>query len=79
MNGKLNISDVMIHINESLDEEARTALEDTMRTIDGVVSPRFGAGKHHLLLIAFVPEKTSSAILLQKTRAAGYTAQLIGA
>lgn len=79
MNSKLNISDVMIHINESLNEDARIALEDAMRTIDGVVAPRFGVGKHHLLMIAFVPEKTSSAILLQKARSAGYTAQLIGA
>jgi len=74
----MNISDVMIHINESLSEEARSALENAMRNIEGVVTPRFNAGKEHLLLIAYDTEKTNTAVLLEKTRAAGYTAQLIG-
>jgi len=75
----MNISDVMIHINENLSNEARSSLEEQMREIDGVVSPRFSPDKNHLLLVAFVPEKTSSIVLLNKARAAGYTAQLIGA
>ncbi|MDH3310669.1 MAG: hypothetical protein OEM48_04040 [Gammaproteobacteria bacterium] len=74
----MNISDVMIHINESLSEEARSALENAMRKIEGVVTPRFNAGKEHLLLIAYDTEKTNTAVLLEKARAAGYTAQLIG-
>lgn len=73
------ISDVMIHINESLGIEARTSLEEAMRTIDGVVAPRFNTGKEHLLMIAFDPHKTSSAVLLKKARDAGLTAQLVGA
>jgi hypothetical protein len=75
----MNISDVMIHINETLNSEARTSLEEDMRQIEGVVSPRFSPGKEHLLMIAFNPEKTSTLDLLGKARAAGYTAQLIGA
>lgn len=74
----MNISDVMIHINETLSDAARTSLEDTMRNVEGVISPRFNAGKEHLLMIAFDPAKTSAAVLLDKTRRAGYTAQLIG-
>jgi len=54
----MNISDTMIHINESLTIEQRST---------------------HLLLVAFVPEKTSSMALLNKARSAGYTAQLVGA
>ena len=75
----MSISDIMIHINESLSSEARTTLEEAMRTIDGVVAPRFNAGKEHLLVIAFDPQKTSSAVLLKKARDAGLTAQLVGA
>lgn len=73
----MNFTDIMIHINETLSEESRTALEDTMRKVDGVVSPRFNAGKEHLLMIAFDPDKTKAIALLEKTRAAGYTAQLV--
>ena len=75
---KPSISDVMIHINETISEEARAALEEGMRQIEGVIAPRFNPGKEHLMVIAFNPEKTSSAALLAKARAAGYTAQLIG-
>lgn len=75
----MNISDIMIHINESLDQGARTSLENSMRDIEGVISPRFNAGKEHLLLIAFDPGKTTTKALLEQTRAAGYTAQLVGA
>lgn len=75
----MNISDIMIHINESLDQEARNSLENSMRDIEGVISPRFNTGKEHLLLIAFDPGKTTTKVLLEQTRAAGYTAQLVGA
>jgi hypothetical protein len=74
----MNISDVMIHINESLSKEARSSLENAMRQVEGVVSPGFNAGKEHLLLIAYNTEKTNTAELLEKARAEGYTAQLVG-
>jgi len=74
----MNICDVMIHINESLSKEARSSLENTMREVEGVVSPGFNEGKEHLLMIVYNPEKTNTAALLEKARAAGYTAQLVG-
>lgn len=75
----MNISDIMIHINETLSIEARSSFEEEMRQVEGVVAPRFSPGKEHLMIVAFDPEKTNSAILLNKARKAGYTAQLIGA
>jgi hypothetical protein len=74
----MNISDVMIHINDSLSEEARAALENAMQEVEGVVSPRFNPGKAHLLMIAYDTDKTSTAILLERARKAGYSAQLVG-
>jgi len=74
----MNISDIIIHINETLSRENRTSLEDNMRQIDGVVSPRFNPGKEHFLVIAYDTEKTSTSALLANTRKAGYTAQLVG-
>ncbi len=73
-----HISDVMIHINESLGEDARTTLENTLRKVDGVVSPGFNADKMHLLVITYNTEATTTAALLEKVRAAGYTAQAVG-
>lgn len=74
----MNISDVMIHINEPMNDEARSSLENTLRKVDGVVTPRFNAGKEHLLVVAYDTEATNTTILLEKTRQAGYTAQLVG-
>jgi len=74
----MNISDVMIHIKEPLSEDARSALEHAMQRVEGVVSPRFNPGKEHLLMIAYDTEKTSTAVLLEQARSAGYTAQLVG-
>jgi hypothetical protein len=74
----MNISDVMIHINESLSEEARVSLENAVRKIEGVVSPRFNAEKAHLLVVTYNTEKTTTAALLETVRAAGYNAQVVG-
>ena len=75
----MNIADIMIHINEPLSVEARSALEEAMRQIEGVVAPRFNPGTEHLLVVAFNPERLNKAVLLETARAAGYTAQLVGA
>lgn len=75
----MNISDVMIHIPENLDTEARSALESRMRDLDGVIAPRFNPGKDHLLVVAFDPDKARPAELLGMVQAAGYAAQLVGA
>lgn len=72
------ISDIMIHINEPLSAEQRTALENEIRKVEGVVSPGFNADKLHLLMITYNTGSTSTAVLLEKVRAAGYTAQLVG-
>ena len=74
----MNISDIIIHINETLSTEQRSSLEENMRQIEGVVSPRFNPGKEHFLVVAYDTEKTSTATLLANTRKAGYTAQLVG-
>jgi hypothetical protein len=75
----MNISDVLIHVNESLNEQQRSALEEAVRGIDGVIAPRFNPGKEHLLLVAFNPDRTNFSILLNKVQSFGYQAQLIGA
>ena len=74
----MNISDILIHINESLNQQQRGALEEVVRDIEGVVAPRFNPGKEHLLLVAFNSDVASTATLLTKVRSFGYNAQLIG-
>ncbi|MFZ0790242.1 MAG: hypothetical protein WAM94_11545 [Chromatiaceae bacterium] len=74
----MRISDVMIHIQEPLSTAARSSLEDTLRGVDGVIAPRFGAGTEHLLLVAFDADRVRPADLLAAVTQAGGHAQLVG-
>jgi hypothetical protein len=75
----MNICDILIHVDEPLSEQQRNTLEESVRQIEGVVAPRFNPGKEHLLLVAFNPEVTRAATLLNRVQSAGYSAQLVGA
>ena len=74
----MSISDVMIHVNESLSPETRHTLENEMREIDGVISPGFSASEEHLLEIAYNPDVVGAIDLLHKVESHGYHAQLVG-
>lgn len=74
----MSISDVIIHIVETLSPNNRSTLENSLREIDGVIAPRFTPGKEHLLVVAFNPRQTQAASLLDVVGKAGHRAQLIG-
>ena len=74
----MNVVDVLIHVNESLDNQQRVQLEQTMRDLDGVIAPRFNPEHPHLMLVAFNPQHVQSKVLLQQVESVGYHAQLIG-
>ncbi len=74
----MNISDVVIHVNETLDVPARQALEEQMRAIDGVIAPRFNEPRTHLMIVAYDPEHTLVSDLVAEVRRQGYTAQSCG-
>ncbi len=75
----MNINDVVIHVNETLDAQERRDLEDQMREIDGVIAPRFNDRNTHLMIVAYDPEHTSTITLLDTVRGQGYHAQHCGA
>ena len=69
-------TDIMIHINESLAENKQQELESELRSVEGVIAPRFN--KPHLLIVAYNTELTSSPELLKHVINKGYQAQLVG-
>jgi len=75
----IDINDVVIHVNESLDTHARRTLEDQMRTLDGVIAPRFNDRRTHLMIVAYNPEHTRTWDVLYEVRRRGYNAQHCGA
>ncbi|MDQ1316079.1 MAG: hypothetical protein QG662_2188 [Pseudomonadota bacterium] len=75
----MDIIDVVLHVNETLDPEERYDLEEKMRALDGVIAPRFNDSKPHLMIIAYDPDSIQSGDLLNEVRRQGYHAQRCGA
>ena len=75
----MSINDVVIHVDETLDDQARHTLEDQMREVDGVIAPRFNDRKIHLMIVAYDPDRISTMTLLDMVRGQGYHAQHCGA
>jgi len=74
----MNLNDVVIHVNETLDARARHDLEERMREIEGVISPRFSESASHLMVVAYNADRMRTQDLLEAVRRQGYTAQSCG-
>ncbi len=74
----IKLTDVTLHIHESLDRGRRSDIEAALRALDGVVSVHNPDDRPHLTVVEYNPEKTSSQSLLESVRAGGVHAQLIG-
>ncbi|NDP47261.1 MAG: hypothetical protein GZ085_02515 [Sulfuriferula multivorans] len=74
----MNVIDFEIHVNEALDAQARHDLDESLLTIDWVVSLRFNDRRIHLIAVAFNADLTRSGMLLDAINRQGYTAQRCG-
>ncbi len=74
----MQISDILIHLDDSTDQAGREILVEHLRGIDSVIAPRFNEEKSHLLLVSYNPEATNSLTLLHAVTDRGYSAQLVG-
>jgi hypothetical protein len=74
----ISLSDVLIHIDETLPTAARAKVESQLREVDGVVSVHIPDDKPHLTLVEYVPEKTNAQALLRGVRDQGFHAELVG-
>ena len=74
----MDMADVVIHINESVDHDQRTAIADTVRAHKGVMAVSHHDEKPHLMIVEFDPDQVHAKELLQVTVDQGVHAQLIG-
>ena len=74
----IQLADVVVHIDQTLERERRLEIEGKLRAIDGVVSVRNPDDKPHLALVEYNPDKTSSAAILNTVRIQGVRAELVG-
>ncbi len=74
----IDLADVTVHIDESLDEEGRRKLEEAFRIRDGVVSVRINPDRPHLVSIEYNPKVIKSRDLVDIPRFQGLRGELVG-
>ena len=74
----IQLADVVVHIDQTLEREQRSRIEDKLREIDGVVSVHNPDDRPHLSIIGYNPDKTSSSAILGAITRQGARAELIG-
>ena len=74
----IQLADVTVHMDQTLDRERRNLIEDELRAIDGVVSVHNPDDRPHLAVIEYNPDRTSSAVILNTVNVQGVHAELIG-
>jgi cell division protein FtsX len=74
----IQLADVVVHIDQTLERERRAEIEEQLRAIDGVVSVRNPDDRPHLAIVEYNPEKTSSEMILSMVLTQGVHAELVG-
>lgn len=71
-------TDVVIHIDEDLSDEAIHNIEAHLSRVDGVFSACVNDRARHLMLVDYDPQDIRSGMLLDAVQAHGVHAELIG-
>jgi len=74
----IQLADVTIHVDKTLEAVERAGLEERLRDTEGVVSVRNSDERIHLFLVEYNPDKTNSKDLLGIVRGLHGPAELVG-
>jgi len=74
----IQLADVVVHIDQTLERERRAEIEEQLRAIDGVVSVHNPDDRPHLAIVEYNPDRTSSAAILNIVTVQGIHAELVG-
>lgn len=74
----MNLPEVLIHINDKPNESEKNKLVEQLRSMDGVIAPRFSEEKEHLLFVSYNSDTINATTLLNKVKENGFKAQLVG-
>ena len=75
---KINLPDLLVHLDETLDHDQLAAIEARLRQDLGVVSVAFRDDRPHLMLVAYDPQVTREEAILERVTAEGIHAELVG-
>ena len=73
-----NLNEVMLHLQETLDDDALLQLEEGVRQDAGVVSVGHNPDNAHMILVVYDSETTRAASLLHTFQERGLHAQVVG-
>lgn len=74
----IDLADVTIHVDETLDSSGLSKLDSAFRQKDGVVSVHVDEKRPHLFILEYNPAKLNSQELLQVVTTQGMHAELVG-
>jgi hypothetical protein len=74
----IDLADVTLHVDETLDSAGLADLDANFRDIDGVVSVHVNPDRPHLFILEYNPAKVSSEQLLESVKLRGLHAELVG-
>jgi hypothetical protein len=73
-----SLNEVVVHVNESLDEDALHSIEEGIRQEAGVVSVGHNPDKAHMIMVVYDSDSTRASDLLHALSQRGLHAQVIG-
>lgn len=72
------VADVVVHVSDTLGGSGRETLQEGLRSIPGVIAPRFNPPRDHLLLVAYDPTEVTAQQILAAVQAKVGNAHLVG-
>ena len=73
-----NLADLVLHIDENLSADQRGTIEESLRSLDGVVSVHNSDKTPHLTIIEYDPADMDSQRILKRVTDQGAHAELVG-
>ena len=74
----MQMVDVTIHVDETIDHDRRMQIADTVRARKGVMGVAHHDEKPHLMIVEYDPAAVTAHALLQVVRDQGVHAELVG-
>lgn len=74
----MQMVDVIIHVDEAIDDDRRTAIADKVRAHKGVDGVAHHHEKPHLMIVEYDPAAVTAQALLQIVLGEGVHAELVG-
>ena len=74
----INMTDIMLHIDEELDLDSQSALEAHMRNQQGVIGLGYHSNQPHLMIVEYNSDQTTDMNLLHSVTEQGLHAELVG-